>query len=68
MTKEILKLLIHIIFYPSAGGGTIYEDKEYFPPRQEFTSVVPHRDTHDEYDKNYKTQKHLTKKRNGMKT
>ena len=49
--KGNIKIVDTHNFYPSAGGGTIYEDKEYFPPRQEFTSVVPHRDTHDEYDK-----------------
>ena len=46
--KGNIKIVDTHNFYPSAGGGTIYEDKEYFPPRQEFTSVVPHRDTHDD--------------------
>ena len=29
-------------FSKGVGGGTLYENKEYFPPRKEFTSVVPH--------------------------
>ena len=35
-------------FSKSVGGGTLYENKEYFPPRKEFTSYVPHKDTYDE--------------------
>ena len=35
-------------FSKSVGGGTLYENKEYFPPRQAFTSYVPHKDTYDE--------------------
>ena len=42
--KGNIKIVDTHNFYPSAGGGTIYEDKEYFPPREEFRSVVPHRD------------------------
>jgi len=34
-------------FGEDAGGGTMYEDKEYFPQRKENTQVVPHRDTYD---------------------
>ena len=35
-------------FSKSVGGGTLYENKEYFPTRKEFTSYVPHKDTYDE--------------------
>ena len=35
-------------FSKSVGGGTLYENKEYFSPRKEFTSYVPHQDTYDE--------------------
>ena len=37
-------------FSKSVGGGTLYENKEYFPIRKKFTSYVPHRDTHEELD------------------
>jgi hypothetical protein len=37
-------------FSKSVGGGTLYENKEYFPIRKEFTTYVPHRDTHEELD------------------
>ena len=46
--KGNIKIVDTHNFYPSEGGGTIYEDKEYFPQRKKFTSVVPHRDTHDD--------------------
>ena len=48
--KGNIKIVDTHNFFPSQGGGTIYEDKEYFPQRKKFTSVVPHRDTHDEYN------------------
>ena len=48
--KGNIKIVDTHNFAPSEGGGTIYEDKEYFPQRKKFRSVVPHRDTHDEYD------------------
>ena len=35
-------------FYPSEGGGTLYENEEYFPPRKKFKTRVPHVDTYDE--------------------
>jgi len=46
--KGNIKIVDTHDFYPSAGGGTLYENEEYFPPRKKFTSAVPHRDTHDD--------------------
>jgi len=37
-------------FGVDVGGGTLYDNEKYFGVRKEFPSVVPHRDTHDEYD------------------
>ena len=48
--KGNIKIVDKHNFYSSVGGGTLYENKEYFPPRQEFTSVVPHRDRYEKYD------------------
>ena len=48
--KGNIKIVDTHNFFPSQGGGTIYDDKKYFPQRKKFTSVVPHRDTHDEYN------------------
>jgi len=46
--KGNIKIVDTHDFYPSVGGGTLYENEDYFPPRKEFRSVVPHRDTHEE--------------------
>ena len=48
--KGNIKIVDTHNFFPSQGGGTIYDDKEHFPQRKKFTSVVPHRDTHEKYD------------------
>ena len=48
--KGNIKIVDTHNFAPSEGGGTIYDNEKYFPPRQEFTSVVPHRDRYEKYD------------------
>jgi len=45
--KGNIKIVDTHNFFPSQGGGTIYEDKKYFPQRKKNTQVVPHRDTYD---------------------
>lgn len=45
--KGNIKIVDTHDFFPSQGGGTIYEDKEYFPQRKKYKQVVPHRDTYD---------------------
>ena len=48
--KGNIKVVDKHNFAAGSGGGTIYANKEYFPPRKEFTSVVPHRDRYEIYD------------------
>jgi len=45
--KGNIKIVDTHNFGGDVGGGTMYEDKEYFPQRKENTQVVPHRDTYD---------------------
>ena len=48
--KGNIKIVDTHNFFPSQGGGTIYDDKKYFPQRKKFRSVVPHRDRYEKYD------------------
>ncbi len=66
--KGNIKIVDTHNFFPSQGGGTIYDDKKYFPQRKKFRSVVPHRDTHDEYDEKLQDPNTTEEERNGMKT
>ena len=38
-------------FGPSVGGGTLYDNKEYFEGRKKNTKVIPHLDTAEKIDK-----------------
>ena len=38
-------------FSPTVGGGTLYDNKEYFEGRKEYTKVIPHLDTAEKIDK-----------------
>ena len=44
-------------FAPSVGGGTLYDNKEYFEGRKENTKVIPHLDTYENLDKIFSSEK-----------
>ena len=44
-------------FGPSVGGGTLYDNKEYFEGRKENTKVIPHLDTYENLDKVFSAEK-----------
>jgi len=44
-------------FSPNVGGGTLYDNKEYFEGRKEYTKVIPHLDTYENLDKVFSAEK-----------
>ena len=43
-------------FSPTVGGGTLYDNKEYFEGRKENTKVIPHLDTYENLDRNFSNE------------
>ena len=44
-------------FSPTVGGGTLYDNKEYFEGRKKYTKVIPHLDTYENLDKIFSSEK-----------